>query len=162
MSCTVIVGGQFGSEAKGKVSLHLARNTPGQTIVFRPGGTNSGHIGIDNHGRAVAFRQLPAAILEDRVRAVIPAGAYIDTDLLLREIEIAGLPDDTSRLVIHPHASLITDAHKQGEEDLKQSIGSTGSGTGASVLARIQAGLTGDWSAAPLARDEPPPCQVDR
>lgn len=153
MSVTIIVGGQFGSEAKGKVSLHLARSQAGPTLVFRPGGTNSGHIGTDDAGLQIAFRQLPAAILDPRVRAALPAGSYIDVDLLLKEIERAGLPADTTRLIIHPDASLITEAHKASEVELTKMIGSTGSGTGAAVRARIAGTMTGDIP--PLARDEP-------
>jgi len=153
MSVSVIVGGQFGSEAKGKVSLHLARQATGHSLVFRPGGTNSGHIGTNDAGEQIAFRQLPAAILEPRTRAVLPAGALIDADLLLAEIEIAGLPRDRSRLVIHPHASLILPEHKLAEADLQARIGSTGSGTGKALEARIMGAITG--TPPPLAQDDP-------
>ena len=153
MTCTIIVGGQYGSEAKGKVSLHLARANPGRTLVFRPGGTNSGHIGTSDAGEQVAFRQLPAAILDGRVRAALPAGALIDVDLLLAEIETAGLPADRSRLVIHPEASLILPEHKDQEADLQARIGSTASGTGKALEARIMATMGGP--VPPLARDDP-------
>lgn len=153
MSVSVIVGGQFGSEAKGKVSLHLARTAPGRSLVFRPGGTNSGHIGTDAAGRQVAFRQLPAAILEERTRAALPAGAIIDVELLLEEIARAGLPRDRSRLVIHPWATLILPEHKAAEAGLVSRIGSTGSGTGKALESRLLGALTG--APTPLAQDDP-------
>ena len=153
MSCTIIVGGQYGSEAKGKVSLHLARSNPGSTLVFRPGGTNSGHIGTSDTGEQVAFRQLPAAVLDGRVRVALPAGALIDADLLLDEIGKAGLPEDQSRLVIHPDASIILPEHKDAEQELQKRIGSTASGTGKAIEARIMATLGGP--VPPLARDIP-------
>ena len=42
MSLGIVVGGQYGSEGKGKVAQHLARET-GAAAVVRVGGTNSGH-----------------------------------------------------------------------------------------------------------------------
>ena len=60
MPVTVVVGGQFGSEGKGKVALATARETKA-SIVVRVGGPNSGHTGVDASGRSLIFRQLPAA-----------------------------------------------------------------------------------------------------
>jgi adenylosuccinate synthase len=55
MSVSVVIGGQFGSEGKGKAAYFFARKF-GAAAVVRVGGTNSGHTVI---GREYIFRMLP-------------------------------------------------------------------------------------------------------
>lgn len=136
MPVTVVVGGQFGSEGKGKVAHILARDECA-TAVVRVGGTNSGHTVIGPAGNPIVFRQLPTAALLPDVTCILSAGSYIDPDILFKEIAVAGLTQD--RLFIDPNAMIIT-AHERQEEkksSLRQSIGSTASGTGAAVRRRI-------------------------
>ena len=136
MPVTVVVGGQFGSEGKGKVAHILARDE-GATAAVRVGGTNSGHTVISPGGNPLVFRQLPTAALLPDVMCILSAGSYVDPDILFQEIAVAGLTDD--RLFIDPNAMIIT-AHERQEEQkssLRQSIGSTASGTGAAVQRRI-------------------------
>jgi adenylosuccinate synthase len=57
MPVTVIVGGQFGSEGKGKVAHHLAREM-GASIAIRVGGPNSGHTVFSKDGAPLIFRKL--------------------------------------------------------------------------------------------------------
>lgn len=148
MPVTVIVGGQYGSEGKGKVAHYLAREM-GASVAIRVGGPNSGHTVIGPDGQPIIFRQLPTAAILPNVVCVIPAGAYVQPDILLEEIRIAGL--DPERLRIDPNAVIITDKELAAERSsgLGSSIGSTQSGTGAAVLARIQ--RTADVK---FARDE--------
>jgi adenylosuccinate synthase len=136
MPVTVIVGGQYGSEGKGKVALEFARRHRA-TVAVRVGGTNSGHTAVDARGVTRILRQLPTAALLPDVICVLPAGSYIDADVLLGEIAATRLPKD--RLVIDPNAVLIIDEDREGEarSGLREKIGSTGSGTGAAVIRRI-------------------------
>lgn len=136
MPVTVIVGGQFGSEGKGKVAHYLAREQRA-TIAVRVGGSNSGHTVIDNAGLPRVFRVLPTPALLDGTICVLGAGTYIDVDVLNAEIKIARLPPE--RLLIDPNAYVITDEHKHTENrwGLRERIGSTGSGTGAAAVDRI-------------------------
>jgi adenylosuccinate synthase len=136
MPITVVVGGQFGSEGKGKVAHFLAQEM-GANIAVRVGGPNSGHTVINPRGNAVVFRQLPtASILPDTI-CVISAGSYINPDVLIAEMQLASL--GAERLLIDPNAVVITEAEERQEREgsLRQSIGSTQSGTGAAVLRRI-------------------------
>ena len=65
MPVSIVVGGQYGSEGKGKVAHYLAREMSARFAV-RCGGPNSGHTVIDEQGNARIFQQLPtAAILPD-------------------------------------------------------------------------------------------------
>lgn len=139
MPVTVVVGGQFGSEGKGKVA-HLLAKDMGATAAVRVGGPNSGHTVVTPDGEALVLRQLPtAAILPDTV-CVLAAGSYVIPDLLLREVEQTSVT--AGRLIIDPHAVVVTDADLRTEKSgpLRQDIGSTESGTGAAVIKRISRG----------------------
>jgi len=136
MPISIVVGGQYGSEGKGKVAHYLAREM-NASFAVRCGGPNSGHTVIDETGKARIFRQLPTAAILPDVKLAICAGSYIDLDVLLREIKETSV--DESRLHIDPDAVIITDELKRRETEsgLVSRIGSTGSGTGAAVAARI-------------------------
>ena len=136
MPVTVIVGGQFGSEGKGKVALHAARKLAAAFVV-RVGGPNSGHTGVDDQGKTRVFRQLPASCLATNVTVILPAGSLIDPDLLKSEIDTLGLEPD--RLIIDSQATVVSSAHRLAEagSGLIKSIGSTGSGTGYALRERL-------------------------
>jgi adenylosuccinate synthase len=133
---TVVVGGQFGSEGKGKVAQFLAAEQSAQAAV-RVGGSNSGHTGITPSGERLVLRHLPTPALLPDVACVIGPGSYVDPEVLLFEIELVGLSKD--RVMIDENAFLITSADCDAEREggLRDSIGSTLSGTGASVSRRI-------------------------
>ncbi|NIJ21110.1 adenylosuccinate synthase [Sphingomonas naasensis] len=137
MPIDVVVGGQFGSEGKGKVALWLKRTKRDHTIVVRPGGTNSGHTAYDRDGRRLVLRQLPAACVDGDVEIVFPAGSYIDPEILQRELNLTGI--DPALVHIDARAQVILPEHRDAETQsgLVGSIGSTGSGTGAAVMSRI-------------------------
>lgn len=140
MPVSIVVGGQFGSEGKGKVALELVRRDPNVAAVVRVGGTNSGHTGIGLDNRRYALRQLPAASIDRKVHVVLPAGSYIDVEILKKELRLLSLgPDNVS---ISPLARIIGREHKDWESssNLGQQIGSTQSGTGAAVLAAVARG----------------------
>jgi adenylosuccinate synthase len=136
MPVSIVVGGQYGSEGKGKVAHYLAREMKAKFAV-RCGGPNSGHTVIDEQGKARIFQQLPTAAILPDVKLAICSGSYIDLDILLREINETNV--DVGRLFIDPDAVIITEELKQREAEsgLIAKIGSTGSGTGAAVAARI-------------------------
>ena len=141
MPVSIVVGGQFGSEGKGKVSLELVRRfKPSSVTVIRVGGPNSGHTGYSKCGKRFALRQLPAGCIDRNVDVVFPAGSYIDVEVLFAEIRQLDYP--ISRIFISPFANLITDEQRYWEScgKLVQSIGSTGSGVGAAVMASVARG----------------------
>ena len=136
MSVTVIFGGQFGSEGKGKVAHYFAKNENAEYCI-RAGGTNSGHT-VYRNGEKFIFRVLPTGVMEKDITAVLPAGSYIDLSILKHEMKMSGLSAD--RLLIDENAVIISNdfiiAEKQS--DLRQRIASTESGTGAAVIERIK------------------------
>lgn len=137
MTVSVVVGGQFGSEGKGKVALAVAQRD-GAAAAVRIGGPNSGHTAIDRTGRANVLRQLPTAALLDDVVCVLGAGTYIDVPVLLEEVETLGL--GPNRLLIDRRAMIVTSDDRLSEEtsDLRDRVGSTRSGTGSAVRRRIE------------------------
>ncbi len=136
MPVSVVVGGQFGGEGKGKVAHFLAQDM-GAKAAVRVGGSNSGHTVIDPKGNAIILRQLPTPSILPNVTCVLGAGSYIDVDILFDEIDRTGLSQD--RLYIDPNAVIITEDEIKAEKKstLRSSIGSTQSGTGAAVIRRI-------------------------
>jgi adenylosuccinate synthase len=135
---TVVVGGQYGSEGKGKVAEYLAATTRANAVI-RVGGSNSGHTGYTPTGARQILRHLPtAALLPDPPLCLIGAGSYLDVAVLLEELRRTQLPPE--RLVIDRNAFLITDADREYEREagLRERIGSTASGTGAAVRRRIE------------------------
>lgn len=137
MPVTVVIGGQFGSEGKGKVAHYLAKEM-NASFAVRCGGSNSGHTVIDEHGNRHVFRHLPTAAVLPEVKLAISAGSYITEDVLLAEID--QLKITPKRLHIDPKAVIITDecVRCERQSGLMKEIGSTGSGTGAAVVSRIQ------------------------
>lgn len=135
MSVSIVIGGQYGSEGKGKVAYYWAKRMKAKVAV-RVGGSNSGHTIYDEKGKLYAFRMLPTACMLDEVISILPAGAYIDVPVLLKEIRLTKVSRE--KLKIDPNAVIIKDEYKREEKSmcLRQTIGSTLSGTGVAVIER--------------------------
>lgn len=151
MSLSIVVGGQYGSEGKGKVAYLWAKKMRAVAAV-RVGGSNSGHTVYDENGRMFVFRMLPTASIIPSVICILPAGSYIDVEVLLREASSIGLSEE--RLVIDPNAAIITPDNGQFEQkvSLREAVGSTLSGTGATVAKRV---MRNPQNPVLLAKDEP-------
>lgn len=137
MGVSVIVGGQYGSEGKGKVSYFWTKKMNAK-ICVRVGGSNSGHTIYDESNTRFAFRMLPTGCIIDGVTSVLPAGAYVDVPVLLKEIKVAGI--EKNKLKIDPNAVVIKEEYKKEEMNigLNERIGSTLSGTGMAVIERAK------------------------
>lgn len=159
----VVVGGQYGSEAKGHVAAHLSKQRIGDNVIgIRVGGPNAGHTVVGRDGDRWALRQIPVAAVTNRhARLVIAAGSEIDTEVLEREItDLDGAGYSVSnRLFIDREVTLIDPAHKIQEAELSTRIGSTAKGIGAARAARLMRTAAtyahrGEGSdTAPLIRD---------
>ena len=141
----VVVGGQFGSEAKGAVAGHLARGR-GNMVAVRVAGPNAGHSAVDDQGRKWALRQIPVmAVTNPEAMLVIAAGSEIDEAVLEDEIlslEAGGF-SIRDRLYVDGQATIIDHGHKlqeagDGEHaSINQRLGSTAKGVGAARADRI-------------------------
>lgn len=133
MPATIVVGGQYGSEGKGKVTALLAHQSASPWLV-RCGGPNSGHtVTID--GKDVIMRQVPACAEPHKATFCISAGCVVDEELLLAEVE--ALQIDRERIIVDPRAVLVTEEDRQLERSGLSGIASTCSGTGAALIRRM-------------------------
>jgi adenylosuccinate synthase len=139
MSLWVVVGGQFGSEGKGKVSAYITKQE-NIDICVRCGGPNSGHSFVDEHGQRIILRQLPTGYVRSETRLLIPAGALIDIDVLKKEIE--ALHITPGRIGIDPNCFVIEARDRDTEHALKlqERLSSTLCGVGAAVSRRALRG----------------------
>lgn len=137
MPVTVVVGGQYGSEGKGKVAHALARESGPDAVAVRVGGSNSGHTIAGDDGKPLILRQLPTAAWLPGPGLVLPPGSYLEPALLLKEIAETGVRP--GRLRIDPQAAVIgpEDVRRERGSDLNARIGSTESGTGSAVQRRV-------------------------
>jgi len=132
MSVSIVVGGQYGSESKGKVVSLLAKAVGVNCAVVRCGGPNSGHIVVE-HGKEYCFRLLPAGVVYGRRGFLAPAMA-LDLTVLKREIDTYQVGPDL--LTVDPFSVVITEEMKTAEVPLVSAISSTGSGTGVATAAK--------------------------
>lgn len=131
MPVTVIVGGQYGSEGKGKIAAYLA---PRFQHAVRTGGPNAGHT-VHDGTKSTVLRHLPCAVVSKNVQLYLGAGALIDVEILIREIDENRV--SVGRLAIDPRAAVIDNDHRVSEATLVERIGSTGKGVGAAVAAKV-------------------------
>jgi adenylosuccinate synthase len=134
MPIAVIVGGQFGSEGKGKTTAYLCRDR-GFEVAVRCGGPNSGHtVTID--GERTVLRQVPAGVVRNNTRLFLAAGCLIDLAVLSEEIKRFSLTP--SRLKVDRNAAIIEDDFEDEERSLclNNLVGSTCTGTGVAVARR--------------------------
>ena len=134
MSITVVVGGQFGSEGKGKICAHLAL-TDNVDYMIRCGGPNSGHT-VDVEGRRYQLRQVPAGFINQHTRLLVAPGALVNPEIFLQEVALCGL--DPSRIGIDKNTGVIEDVDLYNESNLclAERLGSTATGVGSAVSRR--------------------------
>lgn len=134
MGVTIVIGGQYGGEGKGKIVAHLAKRDDPDFVV-RCGGPNSGHT-VYFKDQIFRLRLLPAGFVNSRSRLLLAAGSIINLKLLIAEIELAGI--DAHRVGIDRNAAIITaeDEKRESQLGLRDRIGSTLSGTGIGVVKR--------------------------
>lgn len=133
MANLVIVGAQWGDEAKGKIVDYLAREAG--MVVRYGGGNNAGHsvtVGYVEY----KFHLIPAGILNPETACVIADGVVIDPGVLVAEIEglqargvsVASLKISASAHVILPYHRRLDELEEARRGDNK--IGTTGRGIG--------------------------------
>ncbi len=133
MTATIIMGGQWGDEGKGKLTDALASNA--SMVIRANGGSNAGHTVKTDRG-TFKLHLVPSGILNDECLCVIGAGVVVEPDTLIGELDdLESRGVDTSRLRISDRAHIVMPYHpvldrleEQRREDL--SIGTTLRGNG--------------------------------
>jgi adenylosuccinate synthase len=132
MSCTVVVGAQWGDEGKGKIVDALAASA--DVVARYQGGPNAGH-SIVKDGETVVLHLVPSGVMYAGKRCLIGNGVVIDLERLREEVtmlETLGLAV-RERLGVSPSAHLILPYHRAVEAHAEQgpgAIGTTGRGIG--------------------------------
>lgn len=136
LPATVVVGGFFGDEGKGKVVAYLALKKR-VSLAVRCGAINAGHT-VVYRGRTWKLRSVPSAFVNPSTELGIAAGALVKVDLLLREIEETG---SAGRVCVDSMAGIIEDHHVERErssEHLAKTVGSTLQGVGEAMVDRVR------------------------
>jgi len=141
MATLVIVGAQWGDEAKGKIVDVLSADA--LYVVRYSGGNNAGHTVIVGED-TFKFHLLPAGILYPQVTAVLGGGMAICPKSLLEELDrtIAKRPE-IGNLVVSPAAHVVFPYHRlldQLEEEARglNKIGTTSRGIGPCYTDKVQ------------------------
>ncbi|HUU78591.1 MAG TPA: adenylosuccinate synthetase [candidate division Zixibacteria bacterium] len=129
MTTTIIVGGFWGDEGKGKIISYIAFNEE-PAIIARGGvGTNAGHTVVFK-GKKYGLRMIPSGFISEKSRLLIGAGVLVDPEVFLKEIDET---DCSKRIGIDMQAGIIEKHHRETDQiskHLNEKIGSTGTGCG--------------------------------
>lgn len=128
MTCTVVVGLQWGDEGKGKIVDHLTQHS--DAVVRFQGGHNAGHtIYADN--RQHILHLLPSGVLHENTECLICSGVVVSLRTLLDEIKALGAigVDVGSRLHISAACPLVLECHRLLDEAREQRRGQAAIGT---------------------------------
>ncbi|NTW91874.1 MAG: adenylosuccinate synthetase [Methanoregulaceae archaeon] len=136
MSCTVIVGGFFGDEGKGKIVAHVAFHDQ-PTLISRGGvGPNAGHT-VKMGDQEYGVRMVPSGFMYPGARLCIGTGVLIDPRIFLQEVGLLNVRD---RIFVDYRCAVIEEDHirrDKSSEYLAKKIGSTGSGCGPANADRV-------------------------
>jgi adenylosuccinate synthase len=127
MSCTVVVGTQWGDEGKGKIVDLLAERA--DVVARYQGGNNAGHtlvLGDETY----KLRLVPSGVLWPGTLCVLGAGVVLDPEVLIEELD--GLEErglDLSGVRISGNAHLIMPWHKIIDADSELMLGRLQIGT---------------------------------
>ncbi len=138
---TILVGGQWGDEGKGKIIDLLSEQA--DMVIRSQGGNNAGHT-VVNAGQEFRFHLIPSGILYPNTTCVIGNGVVLDPQVLLQEIEqIQGRGISVDRLVISDRAHLIMPWHPildklEEEQRGDDRLGTTWRGIGPAYADKIR------------------------
>ena len=131
--CTVVVGGQWGDEGKGKIVDVLAEQA--DIIARYQGGANAGHT-VHVGDEEFILHQIPSGILHPEKRCLVGNGVVLDPIQFLHEydgVQARGVSLD-GRVGVSFRAHLLLPYHKlldKGREGkTAKKIGTTGRGIG--------------------------------
>ncbi|MFN4132962.1 MAG: adenylosuccinate synthetase [Candidatus Hadarchaeales archaeon] len=137
MPATIIAGGQWGDEGKGKIVAYLALQDKPAVIARAGVGPNAGHT-VYWQGKKFGLRQIPSGFVQEKARLLIGPGVLVNPEVFLREVEETGTK---GRVGVDERCTIIEPAHieeDRSSEHLKGKIGTTGTGCGPANVARVK------------------------
>ncbi|WP_457550825.1 adenylosuccinate synthetase [Archaeoglobus sp.] len=141
MPATIVVGGFWGDEGKGKIISYIAHSDKPKIIARGGVGPNAGHT-VEVEGRKFGVRMLPSGFVYKNARLLIGAGVLVDPRVFLNELDV--LDKDykvRERVGVDYRCAIIEEKHIQedrGDEHLKKKIGTTGTGCGPANVDRVR------------------------
>lgn len=140
MPATIVLGGQWGDEGKGKLTDALASQA--RMVVRANGGSNAGHT-IATEAGLFKLHLVPSGILNPNCICVIGAGVVIDLEVLIGEldeltergVDVNGLRiSDRAHLVLpyHPQLDRLEEKERSGDQ-----IGTTLRGNGPAYADKV-------------------------
>ncbi len=130
---TVLVGGQYGDEGKGKIISYLAYNDKPKIIVRGGVGPNAGHE-VHYKGKRYPMRMLSCGFTNENARLLIGAGVVVNPSVFLKEVEMI---NGKGRCGVDFRATVITQDHiNRDSSQTPSKIGSTKTGCGPAVMDR--------------------------
>lgn len=126
---SIVVGGHFGDEGKGKLVSYLATEDDYDAVARAGVGPNAGHT-VHYKGQKYGLRMIPCGFVNEDSDLYVGAGVLVDADRFLKEIvetEISG------RIKLDKRCGIIEEKHIEEDtnnEHLSQEVGTTGSGCG--------------------------------
>lgn len=130
MKTSIVVGGFYGDEGKGKIVGYLATRDKPDYVVRAGGGPQAGH--TVTKGKKVT--QIPSGFINPSSRLLIARGTVINPEIVLKEIKQYGVE---RRIGIDYGCTVIEPQHLEREMELVKRIGSVGTGTGPARVDRI-------------------------
>jgi adenylosuccinate synthase len=130
LPCTVIVGGFFGDEGKGKIAAYLAIKDKPDICVRGGNGPNAGHTVIHG-GVQYSLRLIPSGFVNPSTRLLVGPGVPVDPTVLR---DVLRTTDSEQRIEVDNQCAIVEPRHKEQEsrsDHLSKKVGSTKSGVGA-------------------------------
>jgi adenylosuccinate synthase len=145
MPCTVICGGFWGDEGKGKIISYLAIKEKLDFCV-RTGSVNAAHT-IWYEGKRYALHMVPGGFVHEKCRLLIGAGSNVEVAQFLKEVEETNVKN---RIGVDSQASIIEEKHSAQDKASAhlKGLGTTGRGVGPAIEERVR-------RTAKIARDVP-------
>jgi adenylosuccinate synthase len=128
MSVTMVIGAQWGDEAKGKV-VDLLSQDAGITARFN-GGDNAGHTVVNEYG-TFKLRLTPNGFSNPKTTCIIGPGVVVNLGTLISEVQMireAGI-DLSDRLWISPRCHVVMPYHPIVEAIYEMAKGDASTGT---------------------------------
>jgi len=149
----VIIGGQWGSEGKGKLAGYLYHKYPEISVAVSDFTPNTGHTFIEDDDRKYVSKILPIGLLFETVQhVIIGPHAVIDVDGFNKELVDFQRTHPSTSIWIHPLASVLTAKNVADESRNLDHISSTMQGSAAAAIGKIMRNPK-DVTAVKLARD---------
>jgi len=139
MSTTIIVGGHFGDEGKGKIVSYLCAEKKPKVVARGGVGPNAGH-SVVIKGKKYGIRMIPSGFVSMESRVLIGAGVLVNPNVFMDELELLKDFNMKGRVAVDNNCAIITKQHIIADtrsKHLTQKIKSTGTGCGPANADRV-------------------------